>query len=182
MDPILDEIFVGKHVDALQRIGRIDSKHATISIDPHLHHQHRSVNGEGVKMRLLIGDKMTEIGVSKPAPTAVDIADRLVSGWDRPRGLAEARMTVQVRRASDGRSSAAKRLRFVVAPRGAVLPASPGPLGPASGPGGPGIAYAFDGPDVEPGKYSLRYRVQDTAGAQSDWAHDDSVVVRPEFA
>ena len=182
MDPILPEIIVDERVDPLQRIGRIDSKHATLSISPHLHHQHRSVNGDGVKMRLLIGDRMTEIGVSKPAPTVAETWDRKVSGWDRPRGLADARMTVRVRRASDGRLSAANRLRFVVAPRGAVVTASPGPLGPASGPGGPDIAYAFDGPDLEPGKYSLRYRVQDGSGAQSDWAHDDSVVVRPEFA
>ena len=182
MDPILPEIIVGMHVDPLQRIGRIDSKHATMPISPHLHHQHRSVNGNGVKMRLLIGDKMTEIGVSKPAPTVAEEWDRKVSGWDRPRGLADARMTVRVRRASDGRRSAANRLRFVVAPRGAAVPAGPVALGPSDAPAGADIAYAFDGPDLEPGKYSLRYRIQDGAGAQSEWAHDDSVVVRPAFA
>ena len=170
MDPILPEIIVDERVDPLQRIGRIDSKHHSMVIYPHLHHQHRSVNGDGVKMRLLIGDKMTEIEVSKPAPTVVETWDKLVSGWDRPRGLADARMTVRVRRASDGRSSAANRLRFVVAARGAVIPAGPGPFPTDGGPGGPDIGYAFDGPSLERGKYSLRYRILDGAGAPSEWA------------
>ena len=181
MDPILPEVKVNERVDPLQRIGRIDSKHHSMVIDPHLHYQHRSVNGDGVKMRLLIGDKMMEIPVSKPAPTVVDIWDKLVSGWDRPRGPARARMTVRVRRASDGRSSA-NRLRFVVVARGAVIPAGPGPFPTDVGPGGPDIGYAFDGPSLEEGKYSLRYRILDGAGTPSDWAFDHSVVVRPIFA
>jgi hypothetical protein len=181
MDPILDAIKVGEHVDPLQRIGRIDSKHHSMQISPHLHHQHLR-NGDGVPMRLLIGDKMTEIPVSKRAPVVDETWEKLVSGWDRPRGLARARLTARVRRASDGRWSAANRLRFVVAPRGADVPPAPVTLGPADAPAGSDIAYAFDGPDVEPGKYSLRYRVHGSSGAQSDWAHDDSVVVRPGLA
>jgi hypothetical protein len=180
MDPILDDIIVGERVDPLQRIGRIDSKHHSMVISPHLHHQHRR-NGTGIPMRLLIRDKMTDIPVSKEAPVVIETWDRKVAGWDRPRGLARAGLTAKVRRASDGRWSAGNRLRFVMAPLGGDVSAAPSAaLGPVDA--SSDIAYAFDGPDVEPGKYSLRYRIQDGSGAQSAWVHDDSVVVRPQFA
>ncbi len=182
MDPVLDEAkVVGARVEALQRIGRIGAAFhdpgATIS--PHLHHAHR-IDGQPVKMRLLLGNRMKEIPVSRPSAQGLVQWEKKVPGWDRPRGRATARLIVRVRRASDRSWSDPNRITFVVAPRGAeVAPPTPEPAD--DGPSGTGIAVRYAGADLPAGTYSVRYRIKDDAGV-SDWSFDHSVRVRPEFA
>ena len=179
LDPVM--VKPGERVKAQQRIGKIGATYyGSDPISPHLHHQHRK-DGEPVKMKLLIYGEQTPIGVSRKNPRRTIIWDTKVPAWVRPRGPAPARVSVRTRRAADGKWSRQNTLRFVVSPRGVDAPEEQdalfGPVIPAGD-----IAYDYDGPDVEPGEYTVRYRAHGDAGTTTPWTHDQSIIVEPALA
>jgi hypothetical protein len=176
LDPVL--VKEGQRVRAQQRIGKIGSTYyGSTSISPHLHHQHLK-DGKPVKMNLLIDGEMTPIGVSRKNPNRTIVWDKKVPGWIRPRGPAAARLAVRTRRASDGQWSRPNGLHFVVATGKDAVPDDQDALFDA-GPGTEAIAFDYNGPEVQPGEYTLRYRALGDAGTRTPWAYDRSVVVEP---
>jgi hypothetical protein len=179
LDPIL--VKKGQRVRAQERIGRIGSTyHGDQAISPHLHHQHLR-HGKPVKMKLLIHGKETPIGASRKRADRTVVWDARVPGWVRPRGPAAARLSVRARRAADERWSQQKPLRFVVAERKHGVPDEQDALFDAP-PGTEAIAVDYNGPGVEPGEYTLRYRATGEAGSQTPWAYDESIMVEPSLA
>ena len=179
----LDPVIVEPHewVRAQQRIGRIGAQyHGSEPISPHLHHQHRK-NGKPVKMKLLINGKETPLGVSQKDPQRAMAWGATVPGWTQPRGPAPARLSVRTRRAADQDWSRQSTLRFVVAAKDAGVPEEQEALFETPAPMAD-IAYDYDGPDVKPGDYTIRYRGQGDAGTQTPWVYDQSIVVEPALA
>ena len=179
MDPVL--VKPGERVAAQQRIGKIGAKyHGSEPISPHLHHQHLK-NGEPVKMKLLIYGKETPIGVSRANPGRTLAWGTKVPGWIQPRGPAPARLSARTRRASDQVWSRRNALRFIVGPKDADVPEEQDALFGTTEHDG-GIAHLYNGPDVDPGEYTVRYRARGDAGTETAWAYDNSIVVEPALA
>jgi len=179
LDPVL--VKVGERVSAQQRLGKIGAKYyGSEAISPHLHHQHLK-GGEPVKMKLLIYGKETSIGVSRPNPGRTLIWETKVPGWTQPRGPAPARLSTRTRDAADQKWSGQNALRFIVAPKGAGVPEEQDALfGPTELSGG--IAHVYNGPGVDPGEYTVRYRAIGDAGTETPWVYDKSIVVEPALA
>jgi hypothetical protein len=179
LDPVL--VKPGQRVKAQQRIGNIGSQyHGSGAISPHLHHQQRK-DGVPLKMRLLVEGQEVPIGVSRPNPSRTVQWDRQVPGWLRPRGPAPARLVVRVRDAADGRWSERNDLRFVLAPKDdPALDEQAGAFGTVDA--DTDIAFDYNGPEVEPGEYTFRYRAIGDSGRPTPWAYDRSVIVQPALA
>ena len=85
---------------------------------------------------------------------------------------------VAVRRASDGVWSRYRRLEFFVSKAASAGSACLDPGCDSDGdPGGAAIEHIYDGPELDKGTYSVRYRVVNDLGDESPWVVDDSVVV-----
>ena len=179
LDPVL--VKRGQRVKALERIGKIGSRyHGSGVISPHLHHQHR-VDGEPVKMRLLIEGEEVPIGVSRRRPSEVIAWDRQVPGWQRPDGPAPARLEVRTRDAATRRWSPRSVLRFMLATKGdPALDEQAGAF--ATVDEDTDIVFDYDGPEVAPGDYTFRYRALGDRGTKTAWAYDRSVRVEPLLA
>lgn len=179
LDPVL--VQEGDRVRTQQRIGKIGSTYyGGDAISPHLHHQHRK-DGEPVKMRLFIHGRDTPIEVSREDPGRTIISEVRVPGWIQPRGPAPARLTVRARRAADGKWSRQNGLRFVVTETKGGVPEEQDPSFDSTL-GTEAVAHHYDGPAVEPGEYTLRYRALGSAGTELPWAYDSSIVVEPVLA
>jgi hypothetical protein len=76
-----------------------------------------------------------------------------ILGWRRPTGRSEARLRVRATRRSDGARSPFRKLRLEVASEPSACS---------------DIDRPFDGDEVEPGEYSVRYRAEDDHGELSD--------------
>ena len=179
----LDPVLVEPHewVRTQQRIGRIGARyHGGQPISPHLHHQHRK-DGEPVRMKLLIHGRETPIAVSQKDPERTLAWDTKVPGWTQPRGPAPGRFSVRTRGAADQDWSRQSNLRFDVAARDAGVPEEQEALFDKSTPWAD-VARDYDGPDVEPGNYTVRYRARGDAGTETPWAYDQSIVVEPALA
>lgn len=179
LDPVL--VKPGQRVKAQQRIGRIGSRyHGSSAISPHLHFQQRK-DGGPVKMRLLVEGEEIPIGVSRKRPSGIVRWDRQVPGWIRPRGPASARLVVRARDVATGRWSERNDLRFILATKDdPALEEQAGAFGTVSD--DTDIAFDHNGPEVEPGEYTFRYRALGEDGTRTPWAYDRSVVVEPVLA
>ena len=179
LDPVL--VKLGQRVKAQQRIGKIGSRyHGSGPISPHLHHQQLR-DGEPVKMRLFVEGQELPIGVSRRSPSGIVQWDRQVPGWLRPRGLAPARLAVRVRDAADGRWSERNDVRFVLAAKDdPALDEQAGAFGTVDA--DTDIVFDYNGPEVEPGEYTFRYRAIGDGGTLTPWAYDRSVGVAPALA
>ena len=104
---------------------------------------------------------------------------RKVEGAVRPRGPAIAILSVLVRSGADAEWSKPARLRFEVAPRDDKMKMcddidcemAPGESATFE------IEARYDGEDLSPGPYSVRYRGIDASGNPTRWAFDHSLVV-----
>jgi len=179
MDPVL--VKPGERVAAQQRIGKIGARyHGSEPISPHLHHQHLK-DGEPVKMNLLIYGEETPIGVSRANPGRTLVWATKVPGWIQPRGPAPARLSARTRRAADQVWSRRNTLRFFVGPKDVDVPEEQDALFSTTAFGG-AIAYDYNGPDMGPGEYTVRYRARGDDGTETAWAYDKSIVVEPALA
>ncbi len=180
LDPVL--VKPGQQVKAQQRIGRIGSRyHGSGAISPHLHFQQRK-DGKPVKMRLLLEGEEVPIGVSRRAPSGIVQWGRQARGWLRPRGPAPARLVVKVRNAADGHWSEENDLRFILATSDdPALDDRVGAFGTTVD-ADTDIAFDYNGPPVDPGEYTFRYRAIGDRGTQTPWAYDRSVIVEPALA
>ena len=52
-----------------------------------------------------------------------------------------------------------------------------GPKGTGLAPGAISLDRVYDGPPLEPGKYSIRYRCTDDRGNVGPWAEDHTLVI-----
>ena len=179
LDPVL--VKPGQRVRAQQRIGRIGSRyHGSGAISPHLHFQQRR-DGEPVTMRLLVEGEEIPVDISRRSPTGIERWDRPVPGWLRPRGPAPARLLVRARDAATGRWSAWNDLRFILATKDdPALDEQAGAFGTVDA--DTDIAFDYNGPEVEPGAYTVRYRAIGDGGTRTPWAYDRSVRVEPALA
>jgi len=172
-------------VSAQQRIGRIGSTYYGDSvISPHLHHQHRR-KGEPIKMRLYVGGKVAPISISKAdGGKRPQRESGTIAGWVQPNGLARARLSLRTRDAETQKMSRLQRLFFRIAARGQELPDEPYPASAEEAVDGaaPMIAITYDGPQLDPGDYSVRYRAVSDAGDETPWGYDHSLVVEQPLA
>jgi hypothetical protein len=167
-----------KQVELFDRIGTLSDvgKSSGHADSPHLHHQHLR-HGVARKMRFLgVGN----IGRSKNQLTmAFANKQRRVEGAIRPRGPALATLRVAVRTGPEAPWSKAALIRFRVAPREAEIEPCEDIDCSTTGadPAIVEIEAEYDGEDLEPGPYSVRYRGVDADGVPTRWAFDHSVVV-----
>jgi murein DD-endopeptidase MepM/ murein hydrolase activator NlpD len=172
-------------VSAQQRIGRIGSTYYGANvISPHLHHQHRR-KGEPVKMRLYVGGKVVPITISKAdGGKRPQRESGTIAGWVQPSGLARARLSLRTRDAETQELSRPQRLFFRIAAAGQELPEEPFAANAEEATDGevPMIAITYDGPQLDPGDYSVRYRAVSDAGGKTPWGYDHSLVVEQPLA
>jgi murein DD-endopeptidase MepM/ murein hydrolase activator NlpD len=157
----------GAPVAALERIGRIGAVGTTA---PHLHHQHLR-HGAPHKMRF---DGVDMDASLKDPPFGQVVFGQKVRGPKVPRGVSRAAYRVAVKRPGDGRWSGFGRLGFVVGEEGSEPCSS---VAEGSGHTVWFVDAEYDGQELLPGTYLLRYRCRDGAGNQTPWAYDHVRVV-----
>jgi hypothetical protein len=173
----------GDKVKAGQKLGRVSNVGAPGG--PHLHLQVRKLGpgtgvmaGRPVKMRLRGKLMKASIGDSDFRPEAWGTHfGQDVTGLPHPKEEVHPEMRVAVRRASDGAWSRYRRLEFFVDKASArTTCVDPGCDSDGFGRGA-SIEHIYDGPELAPGTYSVRYRVVNDLGDESPWVVDDSIVV-----
>jgi hypothetical protein len=175
----------GDRVEAGQKLGRISDVGSPMG--PHLHLQVRRrasrstsvLQGTPVKLRL--GGKELRASAADSEtrdPNLPTVFGQDVTGVGPAHDQVRPELRVAVRRESDGRWSKYRRLQFFVSKSGHRVPdcVDVGCDGGADS-GGLTIEHLYDGPELAPGAYSLRYRVRDELGHASAWANDHSLVV-----
>jgi hypothetical protein len=175
----------GDRVEAGQKLGRISNVGSPGG--PHLHLQlrrraSRSTGAlQGTAMKLRLGGKVlraSEAGSETRDPSLPTIFGQDVRGVGPARPQVRPELRVAARRASDGRWSKYRKLQFFVSKTGHRVPDGVDPgCGGGQDSSGLTIEHLYDGPELAPGNYSLRYRVRDDLGNVSQWARDDSLVV-----
>jgi len=182
------EVELHQSVDPLQRIGRISNTGVTAF---HLHHAHYvkltrgPFKGKFKPSRMRHGGRAVKVSQAGP--------DRFSPPWFEwrsdftgfePRGFRgwtsfdpKATLRVRVRFTDESRSKTVE-LGFFVERRaigeGAI---DAGCRGSGLADDRLMIAHRYDGPTLEPGEYSVRYRCADDKGSTSPWAFDHSLVV-----
>lgn len=146
---------------------------------------------KAIKMRFR-GQERDGLEASKSDPSNTE--DRAGSGWPMGREFVQgptrdapepARFRVAVRRASDDAWSPWRTFDFKVNKRGVTVdPALRTDTGCAAGGGGdPGqdvrllLECRYTGREVQPGEYSVRFRMRDDLGGLSEWAYDHTLEV-----
>jgi hypothetical protein len=169
-----------KEVELFDRIGTLSDvgKTAGHADSPHLHHQHLR-NGVPRKMRFVgVGN----VGRTKDQLTT-DFAsgDRRLQGPIRPSGPAPAILRAWVRSGPEADWSRPARIRFRVAARDQdVEPCDDIDCATAGGDAATfEIDTRYDGEDLAPGPYSIRYRALDAEGNATRWTFDHSLVIAP---
>jgi murein DD-endopeptidase MepM/ murein hydrolase activator NlpD len=175
-------------VVVMQKIGEIGTVGTTAA---HLHHvqwKKRGDTDEWVPRKMRFGGIPYAASLAGPripgqdpadwrAPNDVGTQDNVLFGREY-RGWPtdpDALLTVWAR--LDDGVKLRRRLRFRVARNKARFPGCDDPGCDGGIPPAVQIERVFDGEAVEPGEYSLRYRVTDDEGNVSDWAYDHSVEV-----
>jgi hypothetical protein len=159
-------------VIALQKIGEIGKVGARA---PHLHHRHyrRTPSGDFRPIKMRFGREPCFASISGPRGVSrKSVTGYRIRGWDPD---LDAVLTVRVHWA-DGTDSRLRRLRFAVAKSHVAVPPCPDPgCGPSHAM--TKIVRRYDGPELAPGDYSVRYRCKDDLGTESTWAYDHTISI-----
>jgi hypothetical protein len=160
----------GAMVALLDEVGRIGDVGAPDAFHLHHRHHHRKVDGEWQPVQMSFGKVPYELSRAHVPPGMEIKSTTNLRGWTRSK---KARMGVTVQ-FPDGRE----------ARRGLSFTVSASPSGPAADDPGCGvvpirvaIGIPYEGAELPPGDYVVRYRATDDRGQTGPFAFDESLTI-----
>jgi hypothetical protein len=160
----------GAQVRLLEEVGRISDVGAEDAFHLHHRHHHRKIDGEWQPVQMSFGKVPYEVSRATVPPGKVIKSTSNIRGWTRSK---KARLGVTVR-FPDGRE-ARRGLSFTVS--ASPMPPSSQDLGCGVEPITVAIGLPYDGPELPPGDYVVRYRATDDRGQTGMFAFDKSLTV-----